>query len=389
MKLLMVTSRNIDKKGGENALIIGRQASLYKKYRVETDIIFFHKDTELCEKKLCLGINFIQCRRENLYQKLEMLIDRGEYKGIIVSGFYDKKFTLFIRKKKKQDKFLYIVDVHATVKEIYEYCSPDLYHVLGTRYLYIRKKINFIRTLKLSDYAFVVSDEEIVEINNFLPSNKIKFIKVRCGCYTKLEKKNYFDVRIAQREKLNISEETLAFVYSGSRDRWQKYDETVLIYKKIQETGIKCKFAFYMNMDDQEKSNLYSILGAENVIVRWIAPEDMKKELTAYDVGMLLRDYKWTNRVAFPNKFSDYLAGGLSLALSSAVVEPYKIVKKYNLELFDISNIELSIKAIGELRKYKLNDYIEICSDIVSNELLYDKQVEDTCKELVDKMESF
>lgn len=386
MKLLLVTCRNIDKNGGENALIMGRHISLYNEYSVETDIIFFHKDTEVYGDVSYPGINFIHCKKENIYQKLDALIESGEYQGIVVSGFYDKKFTEYIEDKKNKYHFIYIVDIHATIKEIYEYCIPDLYHILGTRYLYIKKKIRFIQTLKIVDFAFVVSDEEIREINHFLPNNNIKFVKIRCGCYNPVEIDKYFVYRKEQRKKMNISEDTLAFVYSGSKDRWQKFEDTIDLYKKIQLTGVKCKFAFYMNLDEASKKDLYSILGKENVIIRWVSPEEMKKELTAYDVGVMLRDYKWTNRVAFPNKFSDYIASGLNLVLSKAVVDPYKIAKEYNIRLFDPTDIRNEILKIQEIRQKKLVDYIKICQKLVDEELLYSKQVRKNSVELIKEM---
>lgn len=386
MKLLMVTCRNIDKNGGENALIMGRHAALYNQYSIETDIIFFHKNTENNSTQY-LGIQFIECKKDDLYKRLDELLATGCYQGIVVSGFYDKEFNQYIRNKKKSQKILYIVDIHATIKEIYEYCIPDLYHILGTRYLYLKKKNRFIDSLKTADYAFIVSDEEIKEVNTFLPKNHINFVKIRCGCYNLVDKAEYFIQRDKQRNLLNIEPGTLAFVYSGSTDRWQKFDDTVKLFEKIQSTGIKCQFAFYMRLAEPEKEKLYSILGKENVLVRWVTPDEMKKELTAYDVGVLLRDYKWTNRVAFPNKFSDYIASGLTLVLSEAVDEPYKLAKKYNLEMFDINNITQSVESIRNLREKQLNQYLAKCMNIVSTELFYEKQVQQNALFLINSME--
>lgn len=382
----MVTCRNIDKNGGENALIMGRHAALYNQYSIETDIIFFHKNTENNSTQY-LGIQFIECKKDDLYKRLDELLATGCYQGIVVSGFYDKEFNQYIRNKKKSQKILYIVDIHATIKEIYEYCIPDLYHILGTRYLYLKKKNRFIDSLKTADYAFIVSDEEIKEVNTFLPKNHINFVKIRCGCYNLVDKAEYFIQRDKQRNLLNIEPGTLAFVYSGSTDRWQKFDDTVKLFEKIQSTGIKCQFAFYMRLAEPEKEKLYSILGKENVLVRWVTPDEMKKELTAYDVGVLLRDYKWTNRVAFPNKFSDYIASGLTLVLSEAVDEPYKLAKKYNLEMFDINNITQSVESIRNLREKQLNQYLAKCMNIVSTELFYEKQVQQNALFLINSME--
>lgn len=383
MRLLMVTSRNIDKNGGESALIMGRHIALYQKYGIKTDIVFFHKNTEKSYSNIYPGITFIPCNTSSIYNKIGELMETGEYQGIVSSGFYDKSFTDFIYKERKVVNFLYIVDIHATIKEMYEYCIPDLYHILGTRYLYIMKKIRFVETLKAADYAFVVSDEEIVEVNKFIPRNNIKFLKVRCGCYETVNINAYFVERKKQRELLKMDDNTLSFVYSGSKDRWQKYEETKRIFKRIQNMGIKCKFAFYMNLDDLSKQEIYDYLGRNNVLIRWVTPEQMKSELMAFDVGMLLRDNKWTNRVAFPNKYSDYIGGGLHLCISEAIVEPYKIAKDYNLRLLDMENLEKSVKEIRYDRRTQLQEYILLCKKIVDNELIYGTQVEEQCKVFV------
>ena len=382
MKLLMVTCRNIDKSGGENALIMGRHISLYKEYSIKTDIVFSHKNTEVYDESTCPGIHFIECVKDNLYHKLDELLDKKEYQGVVVSGFNDKRFTKYIKEKRSINPFIYIVDIHSTIKEVYEYCIPDLYHILGTRYLYIKKKLRFIETLEAVDYAFVVSNEEIVEVNRILPKNDIKFIKICCGCYAPLDLNNYFIFREKQRELMGFDKRTLAFVYSGSTDRWQKYKETVELYKKVQETGVKSKFAFYMKLDDSEKNSLYSELGVDNVSVRWVTPEIMKQELTAYDVGVMIRDRNWTNRVAFPNKFSDYISSGLIIGLSEAVVDPYKITQKYGIDLFDLSDVNNNVIKFSESRHNDLERYVKICHKIVEEELLYSKQVKRNCFEL-------
>ena len=141
-----------------------------------------------------------------------------------------------------------------------------------------------------------------------------------------------------------------------------------------------------MKLDEDEKEGLEKRLGAGNVIVRWVNPEQMKKELTAFDCGVILRDDKWTNRVAFPNKFSDYIAGGLNIVLSSALVEPYKLAQKYSLQLFDQNNIEESIKELYEIRKQTLEQYIGTCAEMINKELLYDMQVKTAATKLVESL---
>lgn len=385
MKLLLVTCRKIDQRGGENALIMGRQEALHKIYGVDTDIIFIHKDNEN-ESSPYPGIRFLKSRKDNVYDIIRKRIETEEYQGIISSGFYDKKFNDFVKQLKEKYTLIYITDIHATIREIYEYCIPDLYHILGTRYLYLIKKMNFKDTIKTADFAFVVSDEEIKEVNSFCPNNRLNFVKVYCGAYGDFDKTNYFSTRRTMREKFGFTKSTLAFVYSGSTDRWQKFDETLELFNKIHTVYKDSKFAFYMNLDDESKKKVNSILGRDNVIVRWVDPDEMKNELTAFDCGALLRDDKWTNRVAFPNKFSDYVSGGLNLILSKSLREPYKLAKEYNLDLLDFNDLKRSIQKIRNVRTNHLDEYIDKCEKLVHKELNYDIQVGERAKSLIDSL---
>ena len=381
MKLLFVTCRKIDQKGGENALVMGRHTAMYRQFGIETDIIFFHKDSDNVSCPYP-GIRFLSGKKDTIYQRIEDLLATNEYGGIVSSGFYSKKFNDFICDQKRKRKLIYITDIHATIREVYEYCIPDLYHILGTRYLYVKKRYNFINTIKRTDYAFVVSDEEIAEVNRYCPNNGIKFIKIRCGCYSQMDIQKYYDNRSKIRKSFDFDADTLAFVYSGSNDRWQKYRDTISLFEEIQKTDDKCKFAFYMQLGDAEKRELEKRLGIDNVIVRWVKPEQMKEELTAFDCGVLLRDYKWTNRVAFPNKFSDYIAGGLNMVLSQALVDPYRLAQKYSLMLFDPADVTKSVRELREIRGRHLLEHIEICKQMIREELLYDMQVKNEAETL-------
>ena len=101
MKLLMITSRNIDQKGGENALIVGRHSLLYREFGVETDIIFYHKDSELTDS-LGDGMRFIPSKANGIFDTVSHLICTDAYQGIVISGFYNLKFNKHLWELKKK-----------------------------------------------------------------------------------------------------------------------------------------------------------------------------------------------------------------------------------------------------------------------------------------------
>lgn len=388
MKLLMITSRNIDKKGGENALIVGRHMGFFHEYGIETDVLFYHKDNEL-NSQLGDGIHLLPSRRCELQKQIEDLIASKQYQGVVTSGFYDVAFNQFLSHLKEVYSFVIIVDIHATIREIYEYCIPDLYHYVGTRYLYLKKRFAFSKTLKIADFAFVVTDESIDETNSYCRRKKPQYIKVRCGCNERLDVLEYEQGRKALRDELNISDDTTAFVYSGSKSGWQKFEETVDLFEKIAQNNEDCAFAFYMDLSQEDKEMLYRRLGKDRVVVRWVKPEQMLRELAGYDIGMLLRDKLWTNKVAFPNKFSDYIHSGLALVMTDAICEPYRLANLYNIRI--LKNADLLkdgfCKDFIKERNLERVAYLDRCKTLIEKELLYGTQVREQGKKLYDVLQ--
>ena len=387
MKLLMITSRNIDKKGGENALIVGRHQALYSLWKVETDVLFWHKDGDLTDA-LAEGMKFLPSQKKDVLETIKKLLSTKDYQGVVISGFYNQKLNELLQELKKTVPFMIGVDIHATIREIYEYCIPDLYHILGTRYLYLKKKQIYKKTLQIADYAFVVSDESVEETNSFCKKNHIQYMKIRCGCQKPLNAEQYLQDREAMRRELGVDENTLTFVYSGSKSGWQKYAKTVKLFEKIAANNEKCKFAFYMNLDDADKAELARRLGADRVVIRWVKPEQMLHDLAGYDVGILLRDKNWTNKVAFPNKFSDYIHSGLALVMTDAISEPYRIAKEHGLDI--LTERDLAQPALLDQFRAKrlasLSDYVAKCGQVVDTELLYRNQVAAQCNAFVEQL---
>lgn len=231
-----------------------------------------------------------------------------------------------------------------------------------------------------------MSDQEIEEIKSIYYKKNLEFYKIRCGTSSILDPNFYNLNRTILRKKMGIDNDTLAFVYSGSKDRWQKYEETVCLFERLSKENIKCKFHFYMNLDQSDIKELENRLGYDKVLVNWVSPETLRNELQAFDIGVLMRDSSWTNKVAFPNKFSDYINAGLNVILSESVVEPYSIAKKYNINIVpEDPSIEDLIKILNE-RKLRLSDYIDRCIALVENELFYDNQVKKNCLSLYEKI---
>lgn len=379
-KILLVTARNIDRNGGENALITGRHTAIYQKYGVATDVVFYHKDTD-GSVPLAQGMRFLDCKAVGIFDKISDLVASGDYGTLVLSGRYTQRIVSFLKKIKKKYGITMIVDIHSTIREIYENAIHDLYHYLGSRYLYIYNLIALKRLLQFVDYAFVVSEESKEETTKYAGHDRVKYIKIRCGCKGSIDANENRSKRKEMRKQLGLQEDEIGFIYVGSSDPWQKYQETVDLFADIQSMGVKGKYAFYRKYTDPEKKELVGRLGEENVITRWVSSEQLADELTAFDVGVILRDDMATNRVAFPNKFSDYVHGGLCIVVSDVLKEPYRIAQEQQLPIYsdsEIRKIEV-LKRIKQERDDHLDEYIEHCERVIKEDLLYMSQVEKEC----------
>ena len=164
-RILLLTSRNIDKNGGERALIFGRHSALYHIMGIETDIAFFHKDTPAITCDAQSGLHFLKCSKQNLFLDIDRIIFEGSYNCVVLSGQYNRVLINYINSLKPKYNYKLILDIHATIREIYEYCKRDFKHMLGTRVLYLRDKRNFKFALDSADGAFIVSNVELEEIS--------------------------------------------------------------------------------------------------------------------------------------------------------------------------------------------------------------------------------
>lgn len=72
-------------------------------------------------------------------------------------------------------------------------------------------------------------------------------------------------------------------------------------------------------------------------LVTHVPHEEIFQFIPVGDLGLIIRDNSLINRVAFPTKFSEYLASGVPILCSSSIKDVAQDVKKYGLGdvLFD------------------------------------------------------
>ena len=114
--------------------------------------------------------------------------------------------------------------------------------------------------------------------------------------------------------------DNLSFVYAGSLDRWQCFDDILRTFKAVQ---IKEPAASLMVLtkDAQivhEKCRIYKL---KNVSTKYVPKESIGEELSKYKFGFILRNNILVNRVATPTKINSYMAAGVIPVISTCLVD--------------------------------------------------------------------
>lgn len=161
------------------------------------------------------------------------------------------------------------------------------------------------------------------------------------------------------------------FTYVGSLDLWQCFEQTVDIYKKIEEKLQGCFFKV-LTFDEEKGKRILEEKGVRNFSVKRVPKEEVKQELLEANYGFIIREDSIVNRVATPTKFSSYLSSGVipifSKCLTDFTQESSKM--KYALPLDeDIDMTSLLDFVNQEVKKEEISkEYERLFSEYYSPE---------------------
>lgn len=121
----------------------------------------------------------------------------------------------------------------------------------------------------------------------------------------------------------------IVLVYSGSTAGWQSFELLSSFFSKLLGSSAEVKVLF-LSKPDPNNAILQERFPAQ-VLVKWLAPEEVSRWLRACDHGILLREGTLTNAVASPTKFAEYLSAGLPVIISEELGDFSALVEKEHL----------------------------------------------------------
>jgi len=113
----------------------------------------------------------------------------------------------------------------------------------------------------------------------------------------------------------------LTFVYAGTLSPWQCIDETLDIYKCVEQKFDNAKLIL-LTQDQEKAKEMVLKKELKNVEINYFPLEVLDDELQKYKYAFLIRKNIDVNRVATPTKMSTYLANGL-IPIYSNVIEAF------------------------------------------------------------------
>ncbi|MCD1116484.1 glycosyltransferase family protein [Chryseobacterium turcicum] len=101
-----------------------------------------------------------------------------------------------------------------------------------------------------------------------------------------------------------------SFVYAGSMATWQCVEETLQIFKAIQQKISEASLTLLVKERD-EALDLVNKYGIKNVEIKYVNLSDLQKELMKYKYGFIIREDILVNNVSTPTKMNSYLASAV------------------------------------------------------------------------------
>lgn len=344
-KILFITSRNMLTTSGELRLIKNRAETLFHQYDISTDFIAVAKQSRIQSKKretINAGGNTttIAIAQKNpisvmtvffrLKKELKNKLQQNGYDTVVLSGVGTHFLAGYIKKKYPTVRLM--VDCHGAseTSSVMAPKSKRIEHMWFTaisKLDYLGLKYGF----RYFDAAFAVSEAlKKYMTDRYVRERKIPFYIVPCATTSSIMPVEYRELyRKEYREKYNIQPNEIVFVYSGGVSSWQCIDETIELYCQIAKTmNQKVRMLMFSHQIGyiQEKTR-----GIETIQTDSYQPQELEKALCAGDYAFLLRKESIVNRVAFPNKFLEYVNSGMSIITTPHVDAVAKSVKDNGL----------------------------------------------------------
>ena len=120
------------------------------------------------------------------------------------------------------------------------------------------------------------------------------------------------------------------FVYAGGLQVWQCFNQTLSVYKRIEDLQYPDTKLIVMTKDQDLASEMIRAVGIKNYETGYTSPKDLPNVLSKVKFGFVLREDTPVNKVSTPTKISTYLSCGIIPIYSECINAFNSIASKMN-----------------------------------------------------------
>lgn len=194
------------------------------------------------------------------------------------------------------------------------------------------------KMIQRADYVITRSNKSIdYHLKHYQPKNQEKFFRVLNG--RDVHQFNLEDAtRKEYRQKLNIAEDTTAFIYAGSFGPQYGGSEMIEIFKAFEKNH-PAHFIFLTGSPEKVTPLIPDEL-TEKFTVKCVPFEEVAKYMNAADVAFAIRKPTLSMQGVFPIKLGEYLLAGLPTIASKGIGDSEEILRNIKgTYLYDHKNI--------------------------------------------------
>ena len=308
-------------------------------------------------KKTNSQINIVLKKAINIYYPFALIYNLCLLVSFLVKN---KENYSFIQARADYTTFLCILAKPIHKLPVYWDCRGDTVSELKDSLSRKSKIIKFIGNLYLVNFDRFVAYVNCLRCDGAIFVSTALFNLFRSNLKTKnyqiipcpvSEKKFFFDkeLRLSMRKKLNITNDKVIYLYSGSMIAYQSLEEQYRQYEQLLKKP--CSVILIATSDPEIAKIFFKALISDRLIITSVSFEEMNSYYNLADFAFLMREKKQLNFVASPTKFGEYCLTGLPVIMNDTVDQAYSVSR-------DLGNYVSSLKVIG--KSFSDNERIEI-----------------------------
>ena len=222
---------------------------------------------------------------------------------------------------------------------------------------------------------------DLIEKVIFTHTNKKKYLLVMVSERMKIHYENKYNCKVNSYYIMPCNNDSIhefsffekdkysenVFCYAGGLNVWQCIEETLCLYKQIEERDNSSKLLMLVKNHDLAKE-LVKKYNIKNVEYDFVPVDKLPEKLKSVKYGFIVREDVELNRVATPTKLMTYMGNGVIPILSDCLegLTENLVDTKYLIKLKNTQDVESILQGmkIDVDNQEIFNDYSRIYSEI-------------------------